>query len=140
MKVTAGQGTNSAVSGLSVWNRLRTGGASLLAVITIPVPSNGAESGLIAEARRALAEHIPQAAIVKLKAALANGGIGPIEHATAIRLLAEAQLNAERPLDALETLAALSDAGDTDSMLLRSLALAGPPEEALKASFFLRGG
>jgi len=83
-----------------------------------------AEAASIAEARQAISEDIPQAAIVKLTAALATTGLDAGDRATALRLLAEAQLNAERPSEALDALAALGNSGDAESAQLRALALA----------------
>lgn len=95
--------------------------------------AEGAESLLIREARKALSENIPQAAIVKLKAALASIDLGIDERPIALRLLAEAQLNAERPSEALDALGLLPATDDADALLLRAFALTagGRHEEAL---------
>ena len=130
MNVTIGQRNATEIRSASGGKCARVAAAVLVA---LPMISAGEEPTLIAEARQALSENIPQAAIVKLKAALATPGIGSGDRATALRLLAEAQLNAERPSEALDALALLPDSSDTHSLLLRALALtaAGRHEEAL---------
>ncbi len=83
-----------------------------------------AESPALASARKALAENIPQVAIVKLNAALAEKDIPASERAAAQRLLAESQLAAGLPDDARNTLAGFTDASDIPATLLRGHAYA----------------
>ena len=129
MKTTPGQRNASVIRTATA----RSCACVAAALVSLPIFSASAESPLIAEARQALSENIPQAAIVKLNAALANNNTGSSDRITALRLLAEAQLNAERPSEALDALALLGDSSGAETMLLRASALtaAGRWEEAL---------
>lgn len=83
-----------------------------------------AEHAAITSARRALSEGIPQVAIYGLQGALAAPGFPVAERAAARRLLAEAQLSADNPTAALETLRAITDTNDAAANLLRAHAYA----------------
>ena len=82
-----------------------------------------AESPVLTQARRALAEDIPLIAIQNLTTALATNGIPAEERPSAQELLAEAQIDAKLPDDALKTLSESSSPGGTSAMLLRAQAL-----------------
>jgi outer membrane protein assembly factor BamD (BamD/ComL family) len=114
--------------------RERRAGALLLAVLLCFTPRwSLGESPALAEARRALAEGIPQLAVYKLTAALAAPGFPSNERTATLQLLAEAQLAAKLPNDALATLSRFTDATDTTATLLRAhaYAAAGRWREAL---------
>jgi outer membrane protein assembly factor BamD (BamD/ComL family) len=87
--------------------------------------SSAAEPPALAQARRALTEEIPQVAIAIIQSALNNPGFPANERPAARRLLAEAQLAAEDPDAALETLSVFTDSTDTAATLLRAHAYAG---------------
>src|SRR6478736_183975 len=74
----------------------------------------------IAQAERAISEDIPQVAIVKLKAALAQPKLPAADREKASWLLAEAQLNSGSSKDALATVATLPNRTDTATLLLRA--------------------
>ncbi|MEQ1853930.1 MAG: BTAD domain-containing putative transcriptional regulator, partial [Chthoniobacteraceae bacterium] len=95
--------------------------AAISGALLLPVAA--AEPALITEARRALSEQIPQAAIVKLQAALADATLGDADRLNAGVLLAEAQLHGGRANDAIETLSILNIPADTHARQLRALAL-----------------
>jgi tetratricopeptide (TPR) repeat protein len=105
----------------------------LLSVLGFSLPAFAVEPASVREARRALSEGIPQVAIVKLETALRAADFPADERATALRLLAEAQLAAQKPEAALETLRPLGAFSDTAARLLRAHAHAalGHWEEAL---------
>lgn len=100
-----------------------------------------AESPALGSARKALEEDIPQVAIFKLKAALAQKDIAAVDRVAALRLLAESQLSARLPADALETLSGFTDANDIAATLLRghAYAAAGRWAEALPIYQSLNG-
>jgi len=96
---------------------------TLAFVLLLAVAKTGAaEPELIAEARQAIAENIPEVAIGKLRHALASLPIGSESRPTALALLAEAQFNTDRATDALDTLAQIAT-DDTRIVRLRALAL-----------------
>ena len=96
-------------------------GLSLLSVAALRA---AAESPALEQARRALAEGIPQVAIYGLESALKAPGFPAAERPTARRLLAEAQLATGGSAAALETLAEFTDSSDTAATLLRAHAYA----------------
>ena len=73
-----------------------------------------------AEAEHAIAEGIPQVAIVKLKAALKQSGLSKADREKTAWLLAEAQLSSGNAADALATVNDLPLRTDTPSLLLRA--------------------
>src|SRR5687768_532401 len=72
------------------------------------------------DAEQALAEGIPQVAIVKLQGALKKSGLTAADRENARWLLAEAQLGAGYPAEALAIVAELPERPDTASQLLRA--------------------
>ncbi len=90
------------------------------------------EPPLLASARRALAESAPQIAIQKLHTLLAAAALPAPDRHDAVLLLAEAQLSAGQPTDALKTLAPLIATDPTARLLeASSLAAAGRWSAAL---------
>src|SRR5262245_8336115 len=81
---------------------------------------NAAEHPSLAQARKALVENIPQIAIAGLNTALNNPAFPANDRPAARRLLAEAQLSANDPEAALETLSTFTDSGDNAATLLRA--------------------
>ncbi len=88
---------------------------------------------LVGEARQAIAENIPEVAIEKLRLAMEGLPIGSEGRPAALMLLAEAQLNADRAADALETLSQITTGDDAQTVRLRALTLValGRWDEAL---------
>ncbi len=74
---------------------------------------SAAESPALLQARQALAESIPQVAVVKIKTALASKDFPTDQRITAQRLLAESQIAGGQPDDALATLKPLADSPET---------------------------
>jgi len=103
-------------------SRRRSITAVLLLTATAPALV-AADSEWIAGARQAIAENIPQVAIEKLRLALASHRMGSDERTVALRLLAEAQLNAEQPAAALDTLAEIPGPDDETAVQIRAMAL-----------------
>ncbi len=93
-----------------------------LAFLLAAATAGAAERALIGEAREAIEENIPAVAIEKLRQALTDLPAGDADRKAALALLAEAQLNAGQPADALDTLAQFSDAGPAATKL-RAMAL-----------------
>lgn len=99
-------------------NRLTLGATVALAHLA------AAEPALLSDARQAIAERVPEAAIVKLQAAFSDPSLGKDDQKTATLLLAEAQLNAGRKAAALETISQFEDSKDPRAKQLRALTLA----------------
>ena len=97
--------------------------ALALALLLAAATARAAEPALIGEARQAVAENIPEVAIEKLRQALANLPIGGEGRTAALALMAEAQLNADQPADALDTLAQITPGDDARIVRLRALTL-----------------
>lgn len=102
-----------------------TGSVALLISSFVISHSSYAESPVIAQSRKAIAENIPQVAIFKLNAALASTALAPDHRTVALRLLAEAQIATGQYEQALKTLAQITDLTDSAAALLRAHALAG---------------
>ena len=83
-----------------------------------------AEPELLTEARRALAESIPQIAIRKIEALREDPKLGSEDRTAATLLLAEALLDAGRHAEALRTIEPLSSVENPAAHLLRAHILA----------------
>jgi tetratricopeptide (TPR) repeat protein len=94
-------------------------GLALASSFVICHPSFAEAPPVIAEARQAIAESIPEVAVVKLRQALEVMPSGSEGRAEALTLLAEAQLNTGRAREALETLAQVAT-GDAAVVRLRA--------------------
>ena len=94
---------------------------------------SAAEPELLTEARRALAESIPEIAIRKLEALRADRTLTPENRAASALLLGEALLDAGRQADALRVIEPLSTADVPAAQLLNAhiLASSGRWAEAL---------
>lgn len=95
-------------------------GCSLLAL-----PLFAAEQELLIEARRALAESIPEIAIRKLDALRSTPNLSPEDYTAATRLLGEALLDAGRFPEALRVVETLGATDDQSGELLKAHSLAG---------------
>ena len=106
-------------------SRRRTGlgWALALGLLLAAATAGAAESPLVGEARQAIAENIPEVAIEKLRQAIESLPIGSEGRPEALALLAEAQLNAGQPPDALDTLTKITPGDDARIVRLRALAL-----------------
>lgn len=82
-------------------------------------------SSMLDEARKALAEDVPQVAIFKIGKVLAQAGLNEKERHAGTTLLAEAQLAAGSYAEALATLQSMSDQPDIQDRLLIGRAYAG---------------
>ena len=89
------------------------------------LPLFAAEPELLTEARRALAESIPEIAIRKLEILRADDRLAPDVRTAATLLLGEALLDAGRHADALRAVEPLSAADDPAAQLLKAHILAG---------------
>jgi len=116
--------------------------AAVFAIAACMPALAAAEPDWIAGARRALAENIPLAAIEKLKPALESQTLGGDSRIDGLRLLAEAQLDANQPAEALETLGKISAADDRTTTRLRAMAAMhlGRWQDALPHFHALRDG
>ena len=85
--------------------------------------SSIAQPSPIAEAREALAAEVPEVAIEKLWRLLATLPIGSEGQPAVLTLLAEAQLQAGRADDTLETLSQITPGDDARIVRLRALSL-----------------
>jgi TolA-binding protein len=99
------------------------GGCFALSLLLLVTGAFADEPALLASARRALAESAPQIAIQKLDTFLGSRSLSQAERESAISLLAEAQLAAGQPDEALTAIAPLGD-GNPKARLLKASALA----------------
>ena len=123
-------------SELRTLNSERVGMAVSFRVLSFAVSlllthSFAAESPALLQARQALAENIPQVAVVKMKAALAAKDFPVDQRIAALRLLAEAQLAGGQAEDALATLQPLADSPEVALLRAHSHASLGRWAEAL---------
>src|SRR3954464_12417369 len=93
---------------------------ALPVLLPLAVSAWGDASSLLKEAEAALAEGIPQVAIVKLKAAINQPATTAATQESARWLLAEAHLAAGHPDEALAALEGLPEKSDRAAMLLRA--------------------
>jgi outer membrane protein assembly factor BamD (BamD/ComL family) len=98
---------------------------TLALLLLLVHPAIGQSAVSFQEAEQALAEGIPQVAIVKLNAVLAKKSLPKADREKAGWLLAEAQLAAGNTEGALATVAKLPERTDTPSLLLRANIEAG---------------
>jgi len=104
--------------------RLRAVCVALLGVVAVGMIAHAADSASLEQARRAMAESLPQLAIGKLKHLLADPTIDASTRADVTRLLAEAYLATGQASDARTVLAPLVANGDVQARLLRAHAFA----------------
>ncbi len=97
--------------------------SSFLLLSLVVRHSSFAQPALIAEAREALAAEIPEVAIEKLRHLLATLPIGSEGRPAALALLGEAQLQAGRADDALDTLSQITSGDDARTVRLHALSL-----------------
>ena len=99
----------------------------------LAVALQAAEPELLTEARRALAESIPEIAIRKLELLRADPALTPENHTAAMLLLGQALLEAGRNAEALRVIEPLSSAANPEAQLLHAhiLAAGGRWVEAL---------
>ncbi|MEO8352290.1 MAG: tetratricopeptide repeat protein, partial [Chthoniobacteraceae bacterium] len=90
-----------------------------LAAMRPMMAATTAESN-ISQAKRALAESIPQVAIEKIEAALSSPDLDPDLRPEAVRLLAESLRMSGRHAEALAAIKTLEDRGDVATNLLRA--------------------
>lgn len=100
------------------WNHL----PRILLLLALAGESPASDPSLAA-ARRALDESLPQVAIHKLQAALADTNLSAADRDGATQLLAEAQLARGQATDALATIEPLVERGITSAILLHANAL-----------------
>ena len=100
-----------------------------------------AESDLLTEARRAVAESVPQIAVRKIEALRAKGDLSASDRDAATLLIAEALLDARKGAEALREVETLSAAANPEALLLHAhiLAASGRWAEALPAYEQLAG-
>ncbi len=96
----------------------------MFAFFLLAFPLLAAEPELLTEARRALAESIPEIAIRKLEALRGNTTLTPQDQTATALLLGEALLDAGRQAEALKVIEPLSAAEEPNAQLLHAHILA----------------